>query len=238
MAGCGSARISPATEQITISEDIVLHPIAPGVWVHTTYFDHPSYGRLPANGLVIIDGKEAVLIDLPWTDELTAALFDWIAANHGAAVTAVIPTHWHEDCMGGLAEAHRRGATSYALDKTIAIAREKGLPGPNVAYEFRTMVRCGSSLVLMTYFGAAHTTDNVVAWLPKQGILFGGCLIKSQDSRTLGNTADGDLAAYPTTLQRVRTAYGRARIVIPGHGARGGPELIDHTLELCRTRPR
>jgi metallo-beta-lactamase class B len=238
LGGCQSARVSPATNQIVVSEGIVLHPIAPGVWVHTTYFNPPGYGRVSANGLLVIDGREALLIDLPWTDELTAGLFDWIAETHGATVTAVVPTHFHEDCMGGLAEAHRRGATSYALDKTIAIAQQKGLPVPRIPYQFRTMVRCGRTPAIMTYFGAGHTVDNVVAWLPRQGILFGGCLLKSQDSSSLGNTADGDLAAYPTTLQKVRVAYRRARIVVPGHGDWGGPELIDHTLKLCRQNLR
>ena len=113
LAGCQSARVSSAVTEIRISDDVVLHPLAPGVWVHTTSADVPGYGRVPANGLVVIDGPEAMLIDLPWTDELTATLCDWIAKSHGAMVKVVIPTHFHEDCMGGLAEAHRRGAVSY-----------------------------------------------------------------------------------------------------------------------------
>ncbi len=39
--------------------------------------------------------------------------------------------------------------------------------------------------------------------------------------------------AYPATLKKVKAAYARARIVVPGHGDPGGPELIDHTLKLC-----
>jgi metallo-beta-lactamase class B len=89
----------------------------------------------------------------------------------------------------------------------------------------------------VTYFGAGHTTDNVVAWLPQQKILFAGCLVKSLDSNSLGNTKDGDLAAYPATLRKVQAAYPQAKIVIPGHGDWGGPELIDHTLTLCRHEP-
>ena len=135
--------------------------------------------------------------------------------------------------MGGLAEAHRRGALSYGLDKTIEIAREKGLPVPQIPYQMRTMVHCGRTVALATYFGAGHTTDNVVVWLPSQGILFGGCLIKSLDSQSLGNTADGDLKAYPTTLQKVLAAYNHAKIVVPGHGDWGGTDLIEHTLKLA-----
>jgi metallo-beta-lactamase class B len=233
LAGCQSSRVAPKGKSIRVSDDVTLQPIAPGVWVHTTYFDVPDYGRTGANGLVVVSGADAVLIDLPWTDEQTAVLFDWIAENSGATVKAVVPTHFHRDCMGGLAEAHRRGATSYGLDKTIAFARQDHLPAPQCSFKLRTAVRCGTSMILVTYPGAGHTTDNVVAWLPKQRVLFGGCLIKSLDSQSLGNTSDGDLTAYPTTLKKVKAAYPSAGIVVPGHGDWGGPELIDHTLKLC-----
>jgi len=233
LAGCQSTKVTPKGESIRVSDDVTLEPIAPGVWVHTTCFDVPGYGRTGANGLVVVNGQAAVLIDLPWTDEQTAALFDWIEEKSGATVKAVIPTHFHQDCMGGLAEAHRRGATSYGLDKTITLAQRDHLPVPQCPFQFRTAVRCGTSMILVTYFGAGHTTDNVVAWLPKQQILFGGCLIKSLDSQSLGNTSDGDLAAYPVTLKRVKAAHPNAKIVVPGHGGWGGPELIDHTLKLC-----
>jgi len=241
LAGCRSAADTSAAEAaaIHIADDVVLHPIAPGVWVHTTYHDLPSYGRVPANGLLVVNGREALLIDLPWTDEQTAVLFDWVARSQGAAIRTVVPTHFHEDCMGGLAEAHRRGAASYALDQTIEIARQKNLPVPRIPYHLKTMVLCGRTLVLVTHFGAGHTTDNVVAWLPTQKILFGGCLIKSLDSQSLGNTTDGDLAAYPITLRRVQAAYPRVKIVVPGHGPWGGSELIEHTLGLCsRNSPK
>jgi metallo-beta-lactamase class B len=233
LAGCKSARVSPTTTEIRISNDIVLHPIAEGVWVHTTFSDVPGYGRVPANGLVVIDGREAMLIDLPWTDELTAVLCDWIAMSHGATVTTVVPTHFHEDCMGGLAEAHRRGVVSYGLDQTIEIAKQRGLPVPKVPYHDGITVRCGRATAVVTYFGAGHTTDNVVVWLPKQNVLFAGCLVKSLDSNSLGNTKDGDLAAYPATLRKVQAAYPQARIMVPGHGDWGGPGLIEHTLRLC-----
>jgi metallo-beta-lactamase class B len=234
LAGCQSERANPRGESIHVSNDITLEPIAPGVWVYTTYFDVPNSGRVGANGLVVVNDREAVLINLPWTDEQTAALFDWIEEHLSATVKTVVPTHFHQDCMGGLGEAHRRGAASYGLDKTIEFARRDHLPVPQCPFQFRTMIRCGKAIILVTYLGSGHTTDNVVAWLPKQGILFGGCLIKSLDAQSLGNTSDGDLVAYPATLKKVKAAYPNAKIVIPGHGDWGGLGLIDHTLKLCK----
>ena len=57
-------------------------------------------------------------------------------------------------------------------------------------------------------------------------------MVKSMASEDLGNTADGDLVAYPKTIELVLKRFGNARIVIPGHGDSGGTELIRHTLEI------
>jgi metallo-beta-lactamase class B len=83
------------------------------------------------------------------------------------------------------------------------------------------------------YFGAAHTTDNIVVWIPTEQILFAGCMAKSLNSQNLGNTADGDLKAYPETLRKVIAKFPDARIVIPGHGQYGGIEVLKHTLQLA-----
>ena len=234
LAGCQSEQARPKGESISVASDVTIESIASGVWVYTTYFDVPNSGRVGANGLLVVSDGEAVLVNLPWTDQQAAALFDWIGQHLNATVKAVIPTHFHQDCMGGLAEAHRRGAISYGLDKTIELAHRDHLPVPQCPFHLRTMIRCGKMVIVVTYPGSGHTTDNIVAWLPKAEILFGGCLIKSLDSKSLGNTSDGDLVAYPDTVKKVKAAYPKAKIVIPGHGDWGGPDLIDHTLKLCK----
>jgi metallo-beta-lactamase class B len=48
----------------------------------------------------------------------------------------------------------------------------------------------------------------------------------------IGNTADGDLTAYPATLDKLIKIFPEAKHVIPGHGRWGGTELIRHTREL------
>jgi hypothetical protein len=54
------------------------------------------------------------------------------------------------------------------------------------------------------------------------------------DAKNLGNTADGDLKAYPNTLRLVLRKFSGAKIVIPGHGDFGGIELINHSLSLLK----
>jgi metallo-beta-lactamase class B len=82
-------------------------------------------------------------------------------------------------------------------------------------------------------FGPSHTVDNIVARIPSKKILFGGCMVKSQNARNLGNVADADEESWPGTLKKVKQTYPKAKVVIPGQGRPGGMELIDHTIELC-----
>lgn len=84
------------------------------------------------------------------------------------------------------------------------------------------------------YPGPAHTRDNVAVYLPKQAVLFGGCIVKAVNSTTLGNTAEGDALKYPESLQKLIERYPNASVVIPGHGEWGGVELLQHTLRLAQ----
>jgi metallo-beta-lactamase class B len=58
-------------------------------------------------------------------------------------------------------------------------------------------------------------------------------MIKSGNSKDLGNTTDGDLIAYPKTVDKLFDRFPMAKIVIPGHGQFGGFELIKHTKDLA-----
>jgi metallo-beta-lactamase class B len=218
---------------IRLTDDVTVLKLTEGIWLHTTYFDISGLSNVPANGLIVIDGKHAMMIDLPWTDKQTGVLFDWVAKEHNAAIKKVVPTHSHIDCAGGLAEAHRRGADSFALEKTVEILRQTSKPTPGNWFTERMSLSCGNTHVELTYLGGGHTIDNIVAWIPERRILFGGCLVKSLNARNLGNTEEADLINYPVTLKKVRKKYLEAKIVVPGHGRPGGIELIDHTIELC-----
>jgi len=219
--------------EIRLKDDVTVRRLAEGLWLHTTYYDISGLENIPANGLIVIDGEKAMMIDLPWTDEQAGVLFDWVAREHKAAIQKVVPTHFHIDCAGSLAEAHRRGADSFALEKTVELLKQAEKPAPKNWFTGQMSLACGNTSVELAFWGGGHTVDNIVAWIPSKKILFGGCLVKSLDAGNLGNTREADLKNYPATLKRVREKYSNAKIVIPGHGRPGGLELIDHTIELC-----
>jgi len=219
---------------IKISDDLELIQISDNAYIHVSYTISPKWGRVGANGLLLIDKKQAFLFDTPWTDEQTENLILWIKDTMNVEIVGFIPNHWHEDCMGGLGYIHKQGIKSYANQQTIDIAKTKDLPVPEYGFKDSLELKLGEKLIDCYYLGAAHSMDNIVVWIPSEQILFTACMVKNMLSKNLGNTADGDLISYPMTLTKVMKKFPSAKIVIPGHGEYGGLELIEHTLELIK----
>lgn len=134
--------------------------------------------------------------------------------------------------MGGLSYLKSKEVKSFANQKTINIANEKDLPVPQYGFSDSLTIHFQDIPVECYYLGGGHTIDNILIWLPTEDILFGGCCIKDLNSINLGNLSDADIAAWPVTMQKIKEKFTEPKIVIPGHGAVGGCELIQHTIEL------
>jgi metallo-beta-lactamase class B len=147
-------------------------------------------------------------------------------------IVGFVPNHWHADCMGGLRYLQSIGIESYANQMTIKIARTKGLPIPTHGFKDSLTLSLGDKLIHCYYFGAGHTLDNIVVWIPSEKVLFGGCMVKEFNAKGLGNIVDADLNEWPKTIDKVIDKFKTAKIVIPGHGQFGGLELLRHTREL------
>jgi metallo-beta-lactamase class B len=221
-------------EIIAISKDLELIKITENAYLHVSYANLPEYGRVSANGLVFIHGKNAFLFDTPWTDSLTKDLISYLRDRMGLNIRGFIPNHWHSDCMGGLGYLLSQNIETYANQKTIEIARKEGLPV--AAHSFQDSLRLFlDDKIIECYFpGAAHSKDNIVVWIPSEKILFPGCMVKSLYSTDLGNVADGDLKSYPATIDNLIKKFKTAEIVIPGHGKAGGLDLLHHTMDLLQ----
>jgi len=222
----------PACKTIRLSNDLEVVKISDDAYIHVSWTDLPGYGRISANGLILINGKEAFLFDTPWNDALTQQLYFWITGSLKLTISGFIPNHWHSDCMGGLGVLLRNNIETYANQLTVDIARAKKLPLPAHGFRDSLQLCLGNKMIECFYFGPAHSSDNIVVWIPSEKILFAGCMVKSIDATNLGNTADGDLTAYPRVIDRLLSRFPDAKIVIPGHGKFGGLELILHTKEL------
>lgn len=216
-----------------LHDDLQVVPLTDTVWRFVSYQDQGGdWGRVPANGLIVVSGEIAALIDTPWTDEQTRLVFRWAEDELGTKITAVVPTHSHGDCLGGLGAAHQLGARSYGHETTAEFTREDGNPAPETTFEDRLEVTVGERHLELRHLGAGHTVDNIVVWIPDDKILFGGCLVKSANSTTMGYVDEADLQAWPETIAKVLAEYGDAAWIVPGHGAPGGAGTLQRTLDL------
>ncbi|HLN54759.1 MAG TPA: subclass B1 metallo-beta-lactamase [Bacteroidales bacterium] len=221
-------------EIIRISPDVELMKLSENAYVHVSYTDSHDFGRYSSNGLVFINGHEAFLFDTPPGDSLTGILCSYLEQDMNLIIRAFVPNHWHEDCMGGLRYIKGRHIPSYANQNTIDIARSHRLPLPEHGFVDSLNLMLGGKSVLCWFPGAAHSMDNIVVWIPSEKILFAGCMCKSANSDNLGNVADGDPAEYAATIEKVIAKFSSVKIVIPGHGLPGGPELLSHTRTIAK----
>jgi metallo-beta-lactamase class B len=220
-------------ELIEVCPDLELIKVSENAYVHVSYEILPGYGRTSANGLIFINNGNALLFDTPWNDSLTAVLISYLRDRMGLQISGFVPNHWHEDCMGGLNYLKGQNIKSWANQLTIDIAKRKDLPAPEIGFKDSLRLNLGDKFIYCYFLGAAHSLDNIVVWIPSEGILFPGCMCKSLNSQNLGNISDGDISEYPVTIDRVIQKFKNARVVIPGHGRIGGPELLNHTKSIA-----
>ncbi len=223
--------LSAETESVLSHPDLELVKLQDSVYLHRSWLDTESFGRVSCNGLVVVSEGEALVLDTPTNEELSRLLIETVEERLGARVTGVVVSHFHADAMGGLPAFEAVGATSFSSLKTQGIARSTGAIEPKVGFDLRLETRVGSLPVEIGYFGPGHTLDNIVTYLPTQKVLFGGCLLKAQGADE-GYLEDGAPEAWSATVTRIKNAYPEVKFVVPGHGELGGAELLDYTIEL------
>ena len=211
--------------------DLELTLLAPGVYMHTSFLQTQDFGKVPCNGMIVWHQDTALVFDTPVTAAAAEDLVRIFASHYKATIKAVVATHFHLDCVGELEVFHRHGIPSYATSQTIALAAGRQFSVPQHAIETPYTFTAGDWRVIAAYYGAGHTQDNIVAWLPGQSVLFGGCLLKAWDA-SKGNLEDADTTQWSHTIRLVQAAYPGVNIVIPGHGSPGGAGLLQYTADL------
>lgn len=221
-----------APRPIDIGNDITVRRLAQGIYLYTAVAEIEGYGPVPSNGVLIVRQGEAALLDTPVGSAQTKTLTDWAAKTLGARVTMFVPNHWHSDCMGGLGYLKTLGVKSYAHDLTRSIARREGKPVPDVGFSDSLRLDLHGTQIHCYYFGGGHSEDNIAVWIPSEKLLFPGCMVKAMSAHDAGNLSDAVPQEWPATLDSLLARFPDARIVVPGHGTPGGPELIRHTKAL------
>jgi metallo-beta-lactamase class B len=222
-------------KQVYKSKDLVVTQVAENAFEHTSYLQTNDFGNVPCNGLIVRNNKEVIIFDTPTNDKSSEELIKWINEKLDSKINAIVPTHFHNDCLGGLKAFHDNKIPSYAYFKTIELAKENNFVVPENSFSDSLILKAGDEPAIIKFFGEGHTKDNVVGYFPKENILFGGCLIKELDA-TKGYLGDANVASWSGTVEKIKKEYPNVKIVIPGHGEYGNKKLLDYTIQLFKAK--
>lgn len=231
---CHAQKYNPFKPKVVYKSDkLIITRISNSSFEHTSFKQTRDFGNVPCNGLVVSNSHEVVVFDTPINDESSEELIKWIKEKLHCKINAIIPTHFHDDCLGGLKAFNDNGIPSYAYFKTIELAKENNFAIPQNSFKDSLVLRVGMQRIIVKFFGEGHTKDNVVGYFPSENIMFGGCLIKELDAGK-GYLGDANIAAWPGTVEKVKRAYPKVKIVVPGHGEYGNKKLLDYTISLFK----
>lgn len=228
LLGCKDTK---AEKEVYKSETLSIFQLSKHAYKHVSYLNTENFGKAECNGMIVCNKNEAVIFDTTCDDESSAELINWVSEILKSKITAIIPTHYHADNLGGLNEFYRQGIPSYALQKTIHIAKEHNYPLPQHGFDSSLELDVGGEKIIVDFLGEGHTCDNVIGYFPLENIMFGGCLIKETGAGK-GNLEEANTDEWSETVRRVKTKYPDTKKIIPGHGKSGGKEFFDYTIKL------
>lgn len=201
------------------------------VYQHVSYLKTKQWGMVAASGLVVIDKNDAYIIDTPWSLADTEKLINWVTSQN-LILKGTIITHFHEDASAGLPVLNRLKIKTYAYHLTNKLLDLKNRAQSSDEFTKDDYVLVPDTIEVL-YPGAGHSQDNIVVWLPKAKVLFGGCFVKSINSKNLGNLSDASVKDWPNSINKVINKYPSVEIVVPGHGEVGDISLLKHTAQLA-----
>ncbi|WP_405866742.1 MBL fold metallo-hydrolase [Streptomyces sp. NBC_01515] len=110
------------------------------------------------------------------------------------------------------------------------------LPKPDLVYDDAYDLELGGRVVQLRATGRAHSKGDQVIRVPDAGVLFTGDLVEAGQFAIFPwfPPYDTDVSGTRWLAVMERLAGEGARVVVPGHGAVGGPELLADVRDYLR----
>ncbi len=231
---CSTLKKTMETNKIVHqTNDLIITQVSENAFEFISFLQTKDYGVVHGNGLFVRSNNEVIIFNTTANDKSSEELIKWISDTLHCKINAVIPTHFHPDCLGGLKVFKDKNIPSYAYYKTIELAKENNFVVPENSFKDSLVLKVGDKKVIAKFLGEGHTKDNIIGYFPSENVMFGGCLIKEINA-TKGYLVDANVKAWSATVERVKREYPNVKVVIPGHGKFGNEKLLDYTIELFK----
>ncbi len=222
------------SNSIHISEDLQLIKLNEHSYIHISHITLKSGATFSCNGFVYQNNNEAYIFDSPATDKATTELINWFRDKQKTTIKGVVFNHFHEDCTKGIEIFKDHNIPTIASSNTKKLMTPKGTSEPDQTFDNYLELKLQDKTIINSFFGEAHSKDNIVSYFPEEKILFGGCMVKNINAKK-GNLADATIGEWSNTVTKIKEAYPDLEIVIPGHGTYGDQSLLDYTISLFNT---
>ena len=207
--------------------------VSPGIYAYIQL--DGSWGL---NNTGFITGADAVsVVDTCFTEARTRAFLSSIASVTELPVRTLVNTHHHGDHTHGNFLLPEASIVGHELCRQTVI--DTGLhtlhplfPGvvwgklelapPFITFQDRLDLYVDGLKLELHYMGPAHTTNDVVVWIPDRRLLFTGDLVFNGGTPFV---AMGSISGSLAAVERLRQFD--AEVIVPGHGPVCGPEVID-----------
>ena len=181
------------------------------------------------NAGFIVGANGVILIDTCATEKRTRDLLEAVRSMTDAPIRTVVNTHHHGDHTHG--NYLTAPAAIVAQSKCRDLVQRMGVhvyddvftqpdwgslvtSAPTITFESRLDLWADDTLVELHAIGhRAHTTNDVVAWVPEHKVLYTGDLVFNQGTPFV---VMGSVPGSIASIKRLR-AFG-AEVIVPGHG--------------------
>ena len=224
-----------------------VHEVGDGLFA---YVQPPGSWMVNNPGFLV--GPDGVTsVDTCSTELRTRTYLEAIAAVTPLPVRTLVNTHHHPDHTTGngllpgativaheqaraemlaMAELERAGLSLDGIWQDFD-AGDVPLAPPFLTFRDEVALWVGDRRCELRHVGMpAHTTNDVVVWVPDQSVLYAGDLLFNGGTPFL---LSGSVAGAVQVLEDVVAPLG-ARTVVPGHGPVCGPEVVGEVLGYLR----
>ena len=215
--------------------------VSPGIFAYIQL--DGSWGLNNTGFMVGSDG--VVGIDTCFTEKRSRWFHDAVRKTAGAkAIRTLVNTHHHGDHTHGnyvfLPAATIIGHDLCRTEVMAAGHSTKGMfPGvdwgeiviapPVVTFGDRLNLYVDDLKVELIFVGPAHTTNDIVAWIPERRVLFAGDIVFNEGTPF---AMMGSVAGWLEALERLKGLG--IETIVPGHGPVCGPAVLDEVGDYLR----
>ncbi|MBM2621995.1 MBL fold metallo-hydrolase [Actinoplanes sp. LDG1-06] len=199
--------------------------VAPGLYAYV----QPVGGWMVNNCGIVVDASgSAVLVDTTSTEARNRGVLAELARLSDGPPRAVVNTHHHPDHTYGNGflppstvvighEKCREEVLAAGLEATRVItAPDYGalsLRPPELTFADRLTLHMADFPIELRHVGRAHTSNDVLVWLPTRKVLYAGDLAFAGGQPFL---LEGSVAGFRTAIAAMRDL--QPEVLVPGHG--------------------